>query len=229
MPSSWRALWLLLVSLAASACSPYLGSARDVAPETVRRERGWLVVEDVPVVRQRSEHDCGAAALAMVVRHFEPAAAASDPFFTQPADRRISAQDLRDHARALGFDAFVVEGWPDDLVRELKQGRPAIVGVAKPTVEGAVAHYQVVVGIHPESKRIAVIDPAEGWRQNTYEGFVREWQASGRVLLVVIPRAHGAASARSPGGTSSACASGCTGSPRRIDQVRVNAAPKKNT
>ena len=61
--------------------------------------------------------------------------------------------------------------------------------MAKPTVQGAVSHFEVVIGIHPESRRIATFDPAAGWRQNSLLDFMTEWQATGRVLLVVMPRA----------------------------------------
>ena len=77
----------------------------------------------------------------------------------------------------------MVEGSPDDLVFELKNHRPVIVGVAKPTIKDAVAHYEVVVGMHGDSQRIATLDPAAGLRQNTFTGFLSEWQGAGRVLL----------------------------------------------
>jgi hypothetical protein len=63
-----------------------------------------------------------------------------------------------------------------------------IVGMAKPTATGAVAHYEVVVGLHVDSRRIATLDPAAGMKQNTLLGFLKEWQPTGRVLLVVLPR-----------------------------------------
>jgi ABC-type bacteriocin/lantibiotic exporter with double-glycine peptidase domain len=206
-------------------------------------ERGWLAVSHVPLVRQHGEHDCGAAALAMVIERYRPDLK-RDAFFRAPANQRVSAEQLRDHARALGFEAFVVQGTADDLVHELRAGRPVVVGVAKPTVQGPVAHYQVLVGMHAASQRVALLDPAEGWRQNSFAGFLREWQASGNVLLVVIPREAQVAPAPAPapapvpepnpppsaadseGGTSSAWASGTTRTPQRSDHSRVNAAPR---
>ena len=86
------------------------------------------------------------------------------------------------------MQAFVIEGEVEDLVHELEAGRPAIVGTAKPTITGEhVAHYEVVVGVHAASQRIATLDPAAGLRQNSYSGFFEEWLPTGRVLLVVLP------------------------------------------
>jgi predicted double-glycine peptidase len=138
------------------------------------------------LLRQSGDYDCGPTALAMVVTYYEPALRGS-PLLAARTDRRASAGDLRDRARALGLPAFVVEGSPEDLVHELESGRPVVVGVAKPTLKGAVSHFEVVVGIHPATRRIATFDPAEGWRQNSLTDFMTEWQATGRVLVVVMP------------------------------------------
>jgi hypothetical protein len=94
----------------------------------------------------------------------------------------------------------VVYGSRDFIVFELKHTRPAIVGVAKPTVKDAVAHYEVVVGMHGKSQRIATLDPAVGLRQNTFTGFLTEWQNAGRELLVVVPKQQPAAAEVSKAG-----------------------------
>lgn len=186
-----RLLPVIAFAALCTACSPYTGHASTVHPELVHREPGWLLVGQVPLVRQKAEYDCGPAALAMVVTSMRPELA-SDPFFTHAANARVSVGALRDHARKLGFQAFVVEGTVDDLVHEIKSGRPVIAGIGKPTVQDRVFHYQVIVGIHPKSRRVLMLDPAEGWLQNSFAGFIEEWQATGRVLLVVMPPAAAA-------------------------------------
>jgi hypothetical protein len=73
-------------------------------------------------------------------------------------------------------------------VHELQNGRPVIVGMAKPTaLQHAVSHFEVVVGMNAGSHRVATFDPAAGWRQNSLIDFMTEWQSTGRVLLVVMP------------------------------------------
>jgi ABC-type bacteriocin/lantibiotic exporter with double-glycine peptidase domain len=177
------AIWL-------SGCAQYTGTGRALTPNVWERERGWISVAHVPLLRQTSEHDCGPSALAMVLAYWTQMAATSAP---QPEtgmalhdDRRYSAGELRDRARSLGFAAYVVEGQLEDILHELQQARPVIVGMAKPTLKGAVAHYEVVVGLHPATRRIATLDPALGWRVNSLAGFLQEWLPAGQLLLVVL-------------------------------------------
>jgi ABC-type bacteriocin/lantibiotic exporter with double-glycine peptidase domain len=177
---------LTLALVSCSACSAYTGAARPLRHDAFRQEPGWIFVRHVPLLRQAGDLDCGPTALAMVVDYYRPELRGS-PLLAAYPDRRASAGDLRDRARALGLHAFVVDGSPEDLAHELQSGRPVIVGMAKPTVQGAVSHFEVVIGIHPQSRRIATFDPAAGWRQNSLLDFMTEWQATGRVLLVVMP------------------------------------------
>lgn len=186
--------WVALLCALCSGCLAYTGSAREVTPNLWQAERGWIAVDDVPLLKQRAEYDCGPTALAMVVGYWHPDSPAAPP--ASSSDRRFTAEQLRDRARALGLASEVVEGDLRDIKFELSNRRPVIVGVAKPTADGPVAHYLVVVAIHPDTQRIITLDPADGWRQNSYEGFLREWVPSGRLLLVVAgqrrPTAAGA-------------------------------------
>lgn len=188
---------LVLSSFLGAACSvnAYTGAARELRPETLRTEPGWLVVDGVPLLRQRGEHDCGPAALAMVLGYWHPEVPAAR-FTSPPTVEQTSARELRNRAYALGLTAFVVEGTLEDIVFELRRKRPVIVGVAKPTVTGGVAHFEVVVGLHVASQRIATLDPGAGLRQNLLADFLREWIPTGRVLLVVLPRAPPAGAGR---------------------------------
>jgi ABC-type bacteriocin/lantibiotic exporter with double-glycine peptidase domain len=176
-----------LALLALEACAPvYTGAARDLDPSALRREPGWTAVQGVPLYRQSHERDCGPTALAMVVAYYRPELDTQRLLATS-RDARVSAAELRDRARELGLLAYVVEGKPEDLAHELRAGRPVIVGMAKPTANGGVAHFEVLVGIHARSRRVATLDPAAGYRQNSLLDFMAEWQSTGRVLLVIMP------------------------------------------
>ncbi len=195
-----------LASLAATGC--YAGTSRSITPHDVARDvaadPGWIIVGNVPLIRQRSDADCGSAAAAMVLTYW------SDPITVDELDARDPtaaahgwrAGQLRTLLRGRGFDAFVISGRLEDLTHEINQGRPVVVGVVKRYGgDRALAHYEVVVGVHPSRHRILTLDPADGWRENTLEGFDREWGPSDRTTLVVLPRAHRATAAlqRSPG------------------------------
>jgi len=165
-----------------------MGSATTLSPKTLESEPGWIAVRGVQPLRQKDDHDCGPTALSMVLNYWQPARA-HEPLQDLPDGRQASAGEMRDAARKRGLSAFVVDGEPEDLVRELEQGRPVIVGVAKKTTENAVTHFEVVVGMHRGSRRVATYDPADGVRQNSFGGFLMEWESAGRVLLVIMPKA----------------------------------------
>lgn len=178
---------LLLVSLLGAGCASTGG--RSVSLASAARGEGWARVEDVAEVRQSSADGCGAAALAMVLGRWgreitqEEIRAASPP----SPGRGMRADTLRDFARAQGLQAFLVEGRPADLEREVGRDRPVLVGVVKRRGRRAYPHYEVVVGLHRERQRIVTLDPARGARERSMERFVEEWTAAGRLTLVVFP------------------------------------------
>lgn len=180
--------------LLAGGCS---GLSRNLAGAEAGRGEGWTRVEDVPELRQTGQHDCGAAALAMVLRHHGKAVtpaeiwAASPP----PPGRGLRADALRAYARGQGLQAFLIEGRPDDLEREVSRGRPVLVGVVKGRGERTYPHYEVVVGIQRRRGRILTLDPARGAQERSARDFAKEWAAAGRLALVVLPAPSPSASA----------------------------------
>lgn len=188
---------VLVVALcaAAPACmtSTYAGSARPFAPEQLEREPGWLAVRSVPVVRQQSEVDCGAAAIAMVVTYWtgEPSARLLGEL--RPVRKPgLEAGRLREVARRRDLAAYLVSARIADLERELAAGRPVLVGLVKPQIEGALTHYEVVVGLNRQKGIVVTLDPALGWQQNQLRGFLAEWKPAANLALVVVGRSHAA-------------------------------------
>jgi predicted double-glycine peptidase len=209
MRAAVATLLLLLVSLGSSGCASYRGSARDVSQPEVAAEAGWTRIADVPLVRQKGIKDCGAAALSMVLSFWERGQAPDSTASSAPSARAeidqalrreigegLSAGDLRDYARRRGHSAFVFQGSFDDLKHELAAGRPVIVGVHKPMSSGeALAHYEVLIGMHRGRQRVLTLDPARGLRENDVRGFAAEWESAGRVTLVIMPKEAPAAPA----------------------------------
>jgi len=110
---------------------------------------------------------------------------ARDP---QAAARGWKAGQLRDLAREKGLQSFVVSGRLSDLTTEIGQRRPVLVGLAQRYgKDQSRAHYEVVIGIHPVRRLVLTLDPAAGWRQDTLEGFAREWIPTQQVTLVFLP------------------------------------------
>jgi ABC-type bacteriocin/lantibiotic exporter with double-glycine peptidase domain len=183
-------IWIATLALTAISC--YAGEARDVSPRraaALEADPAWKFVHDVPFVAQRGDADCGPAALAMVLAHFGVRASLEQVVALDPPDRvGVRAGALRDVARAKGLEAFIVEGTFNDIIDQLSRDRPVLVGLAKPITGGrALAHYEVVVGIDRRDRRIITLDPGRGLRENSLEGFAREWVPTGRVTLIVFP------------------------------------------
>jgi len=172
----------------ATGCG-YVGSAKPIDPVEFELDTGWVSVRNIQYQAQKGDNDCGAACLAMVLTHWglastpEEIAAACPPF-----EEGYRAGSLRDLVRKRGFKGFLIHGTIEDLVTELKAGRPVIVGLVKPYINGGLTHYEVVVAVNPSKKMVATLDPARGPRQNTYEGLLQEWEPAGTLTLIVIGR-----------------------------------------
>jgi predicted double-glycine peptidase len=196
-----RSVVLFAALLSASACSTYRGTARDTSPTKLAEEPGWVLLRDVPLVKQETEFECGAAAISMVVSYWtgvEPRRVVAH--FRPVGERGIAAGKLRDYAREQGLESFLIEGELQDLANEIKAGRPVLVGVSKPQAKDRVLdHYEVVIGVHRDGKRIVTLDPSEGWRENSLEGFAREWKIAGNVMLVVSAKQPAASTTQASG------------------------------
>jgi ABC-type bacteriocin/lantibiotic exporter with double-glycine peptidase domain len=179
---------ILALALAAPAC--YSGSAQTIPASSMTalaRDPDWTIVPGVPFVRQQTAHDCGPAALAMVLAHFRVSPVSGDA--PELAGGDVRAGTLRDVARTRGLDAYVVSGTFDDLFTQVAKGRPVVVGLAKPmalTGGRSLAHYEVVIGLNRARRLILSLDPAEGVRENTLEGFAREWAPTRQVTIVFL-------------------------------------------
>jgi ABC-type bacteriocin/lantibiotic exporter with double-glycine peptidase domain len=180
---------LLLIAPVGAGC--YTGSARGVASlPDLERAPGWVLVRGVHFVHQQSEADCGAAAMAMALSYWgQPTTLETVVAARPPHDGGIAAGELRDLARARGLQAFLVPGTFIDLETQLRRGRPVVVGLAKPiTGNRAVQHYEVVIGLNRTEGRVLAWDPAQGLRENSVEGFAREWIPAHQLALIMFPR-----------------------------------------
>ncbi|HEU4339511.1 MAG TPA: cysteine peptidase family C39 domain-containing protein [Planctomycetota bacterium] len=179
----------MLLSVATASCS-YLGSARDFDPAEFSRDPRWLRAGDVPLVLQRSEMDCGAAAAAMVLAHWNRPDSLEDVSAALPPDRPrgYQAADLKKLFEQRKLKAYALSGATEHVIEQLSRGRPAIVGLVKPAITGPMTHYEVVVAYHPVDNRVITLDPARGWRENSLDGFLDEWDPSKRTLVVAFEK-----------------------------------------
>jgi ABC-type bacteriocin/lantibiotic exporter with double-glycine peptidase domain len=154
----------------------------------VARQPGWVVVSGVRLIRQESTHDCGAAALAMVLERWgiPDSAAEIRRTVAAPAGQGLPAGGLRQFARDKGLHAFLVSAGPADLTHEIRANRPVLVGlVQRYTGNRGYAHYEVVIGFNSADQRLLLLDPGNGPREDHLVTFDEEWRRAGRLALVV--------------------------------------------
>ena len=177
------ALWAVV-----SGCA-YLGSAKSIDPAEFDKDAGWVAVRDLQFERQKTDNDCGAASVAMVLNHWGLSTTLDNVVAECPTSKDgMRAGDLRDLIKKRGLEGYLIHGTFDDLKTELAANRPVIVGLIKPYVQGGLNHYEVLIAIHPERRLVATLDPAKGPRQNTFEGFFQEWEPAGSLTIVVTGR-----------------------------------------
>jgi len=187
---------LLAAALAAAAlpgCVVYPGTARPTTWDELRREEGWTLLDTVPFVAQRTEQDCGAASLAMVLARWGVDAPPEEieRECAEPGQDGLKASALRDAVRRRGLKAFVFAGRVEDLEHELALGRPVVVGLVKSIGPLVSSHFEVVVGLQPASggnaaRQIAALDPFRGLVRDSLDGFRGEWEATKGVTLVIF-------------------------------------------
>jgi ABC-type bacteriocin/lantibiotic exporter with double-glycine peptidase domain len=186
LPTAKHALRLaVLVGLA--GC--YHGTARTVSPGDLGRDRGWVLVEDLRLIRQSSDRDCGAAALAAMLRHWSVASTPVEILRAVPIrpGQGIAIGALRNYARQKGLAAFVIQGELADLIKEVGLNRPVLVGLMQRHGGSALAHFEIVAGINQITRRVLLLDPARGLSEDGFDGFAAEWGAAGRPALVIVP------------------------------------------
>ncbi len=178
-------LALTAAALLTAGCS-YLGSARDFDPAEFSRDPRWLRCPSVHLILQRDEKDCGAAAAAMVLAHWNRPTSREEVLAIRPPAPGLgmTAGDLMACFESKGLKAFIGKGTLELLETQIRKRRPAIVGLCKPHLDDLYKHFEVVVAVHPVEKRVVTLDPARGWRENDLDGFFAEWEPAGRLLLV---------------------------------------------
>jgi ABC-type bacteriocin/lantibiotic exporter with double-glycine peptidase domain len=182
-------------ALALIACTPagYRGGARALDPQELGLDVGgpWTTVGSLPPRPQRADDGCGAAVATSVLAYWgvRSTVAAAERALRKDGVDGIGAGSLRDYLRDHGVRAYLVSASIEDLVYEVERGRPVIIGTMKRYGKRQlVHHYEIVVATRDRGEQIAVYDPATGWRRYSRQDLLAEWQPTGLLALVVLPR-----------------------------------------
>ena len=149
-----------------------------------RAQQPPAAILDVPYMSQ-TEDLCGGAAAAMVMRFWGARAIGPDQFapLVDPKAHGISSRVLASALTARGWRAYSLGG-SDDLVRHhVEAGRPVIALIR---VSPSRLHYVVIISWTGES--VVLHDPALApFRSVSRATFDREWRATDRLMLLVLP------------------------------------------
>jgi ABC-type bacteriocin/lantibiotic exporter with double-glycine peptidase domain len=186
-PRALVSIFVVVLSLSTGCRLSYTGGAKPV--NVAQLDGNWLRASSTPVVRQKSQVDCGLAALAMV------AGAWGEKWSVDDLRRDVKMSEkgaklgaLRDVARARGLEAYAIAGNFEDLQRELAYGRPVLLGLQLPFEQDrALHHYEVVVAMNPRDGSVVTLDPATGKHlKRTKAVLEAEWKPVGFPTLVVV-------------------------------------------
>lgn len=176
-------------TLLVAACVSWAGCGHGGlgAASSAAADPAWMFVRQVPFVQQKGELDCGAAALAMALGHGGRPTRVEDitSVVAPEGDKGIYATELRDFARRLRFEAYLISGTPEDLQTEIGRGHPIVVGLVKTKGRRTFSHYELVVGMRRDRTRIITLDPASGPREQSTAKFMAEWAGSSQAALVI--------------------------------------------
>lgn len=183
-----RTSYVVIVILVLGGCRAH----EPAAPTPVAAPRiddTWLRAVSTPVIHQRDEADCGLAVLAMLAAAWGRQWSLSDlTTALPPSSRGVTLGAMRDLARARGLEAYALRAGPGDLARELRYGRPVVLGLVLPVDRGRHrSHYEIAIAMNPRDGTVVTIDPATGrerWR--TPDRLDAVWRPADYAALVVI-------------------------------------------
>lgn len=184
-----RVLTLVVCIAGLSACRlDYKGGATTVGSAELSANENLLVASPTPVVKQKTQADCGLAALAMVAGAWGHSWSVDDLARKVPPSKNgVKLKRLRDYAQQRGLDAYAVKGTFADLENELRAGRPVVLGLVLPyDQDNNLNHYEVAVAIDPRDHTVITRDPATGELMRRVKKVLDlEWKTAGYATLVV--------------------------------------------
>jgi ABC-type bacteriocin/lantibiotic exporter with double-glycine peptidase domain len=149
--------------------------------------QGHLILT-VPFIAQDA-HQCGPAALAMVLRYWGAPAEADEigRALYLPSARGVLNLELEFEARRRGFRTQAFEGTLDRAKVELGRGRPLIVFQDLGRGPVSVPHFAVLLGYDDRRQVVVLHSGPTAYRIVPYAEFLRTWAARRGWSLLITP------------------------------------------
>jgi predicted double-glycine peptidase len=183
-----------------------LGGCASVAPfKGIALNSEGVYVSGLPPIQQDKDYACGAACVAAVAAFWDvPPAEFRAAHPSKPED--LNGADLVALADDLELQAFAYRGSMDNLLENLRQGRPLIVMIPQPMLPGSAptsalllnawnawgpkpAHWVVVVGITREGA-VIIHDPASGPITIKPPTFQSWWRSKDNLTVLIAAQAR---------------------------------------
>ena len=148
------------------------------------------VVIDTPLTQQDEMYDCGLAAISALCGYYG---------IEIPADERtalarqasshegLSGNELRDALERCGMEVYLfegrLEGGPTSLQSNIAARRPMLVLVDL----AGNHHYELVVGLDPDTDDVVLLDPTLGRIVMPPTDFEQRWAATQHFTMLAVP------------------------------------------
>ncbi|MDZ4785275.1 MAG: PA2778 family cysteine peptidase [bacterium] len=184
----FQAALLLLICTVQCGCSTANKRYQNIVSQNVSFPSD-VTIENVPIFVQ-DEHECGPAALAMVIAWggedgISPEQISPDLF--TPSKKGSFQYDLISAARRNGKIAYVIPPNPEALFSELAAGYPVIILQNLGLSWIPRWHYSVVVGYDSTNEQFILHSGQKSVQKISFTPFDNTWARSGYWAVVVLP------------------------------------------
>jgi len=159
---------------------------KESAPESSATDYNFVVVENVPFVKQKDKF-CGPAAMASVMqfygRNIDQDEIAREVYIPELNGALIS--DMENFARANGYATETTNGNMESLKSLIDNHLPIILLVDKGKWKVSVPHYYVVYGYNERKGTVLLHSGFESEQEISVDKLDSEWKKMNRLMLVI--------------------------------------------
>jgi len=173
-------LALVLVALTGCGIMPYRKA--DLSARTV--------VIDTPQTQQDEMYDCGLAAISALCGYYSveiPPDERAELARLASSHEGLSGNELKDALQRCGMEVYLFEGslqgGPTSLQSNIEARRPMLVLVE---IAGN-HHYELVIGLDPETHDVVLLDPALGRIVMPSADFEPRWALTQHFTMLAVP------------------------------------------
>lgn len=148
------------------------------------------VVIDTPLTQQDELYDCGLASISALCGYYGveiPPDERAQLARLASTNEGLSGNELRDALQRCGMEVYLfegrLEGGPTSLQSNLLARRPMLILIEI----GGYHHYELVVGLDPDTDDVVLLDPALGRVVMPPADFEQRWAPTQHFTMLAVP------------------------------------------